>query len=101
MSKTTAVITGVGGYLPEYILSNAELEKMVDTTDEWILSRTGISERRILKGEGKGTSVMCVEAVRMLLEKKKISPMDIDMIIVATVTPDFQFLPLQILCATR
>jgi len=91
MSKTTAVITGVGGYLPEYILSNAELEKMVDTTDEWILSRTGISERRILKGEGKGTSVMCVEAVRMLLEKKKISPMDIDMIIVATVTPDFQF----------
>jgi 3-oxoacyl-[acyl-carrier-protein] synthase-3 len=91
MKKITAAITGVAGYIPDYILSNKELEKMVDTTDEWILSRTGISERRILKGEGQGTSVMCVEAVNRLLEKKKISPLDIDLIIVATVTPDYEF----------
>jgi 3-oxoacyl-[acyl-carrier-protein] synthase-3 len=91
MIRPTAAITGVGGYLPEYILSNKELEKMVDTTDDWILSRTGISERRILKGEGQGTSVMCVEAVNLLLKKKKLSPLDIDMIIVATVTPDYEF----------
>jgi 3-oxoacyl-[acyl-carrier-protein] synthase-3 len=91
MTKISAVITGVGGFLPEYVLSNKELEKMVDTTDEWIFSRTGIKERRILKGEGQGTSVMCIEAVKNLLEKKKLSPLDIDMIIVATVTPDHVF----------
>ncbi len=91
MKKITASITGVAGYIPDYILSNKELEKMVDTTDEWILSRTGISERRILKGEGQGTSVMCIEAVNRLLDKKKISPLDIDLIIVATVTPDYEF----------
>ncbi len=91
MTKIAAAITAVGGYVPDYILSNKELEKMVDTTDEWILTRTGIKERRILKGEGKGTSVMCIEAVKRLLEKRNISPMEIDMIIVATVTPDYEF----------
>jgi 3-oxoacyl-[acyl-carrier-protein] synthase-3 len=91
MTKISAAITGVGGFLPEYVLSNKELEKMVDTTDEWILSRTGIKERRILKGEGQGTSVMCIEAVKNLLEKTKLSPLDIDMIIVGTVTADYGF----------
>ena len=64
MSKVTAAITAIGGYVPEYVLTNAELEKMVDTTDEWITSRTGIKERRILKGEGLGTSYLAVPAVR-------------------------------------
>jgi 3-oxoacyl-[acyl-carrier-protein] synthase-3 len=91
MTKITAAITGVGGYLPEYVLTNKELEKMVDTTDEWIKTRTGIQERRILKGEGQGTSVMCIEAVNLLLKKKNLDPLDIDMIIVGTVTPDYEF----------
>ncbi|NJL14078.1 MAG: ketoacyl-ACP synthase III [Microscillaceae bacterium] len=91
MSKITAAITGVGAYVPDYILSNAELEKMVDTTDEWIISRTGIKERRILKGEGKGTSHMGVEAVCQLLAKTQTDPKDIDLIICATTTPDFVF----------
>jgi 3-oxoacyl-[acyl-carrier-protein] synthase-3 len=91
MTKISAMITGVGGFLPDYVLSNKELEKMVDTTDEWIYSRTGIKERRILKGDGQGTSVMCIEAVKNLLEKKNISPLDIDLIIVGTVTPDYGF----------
>jgi 3-oxoacyl-[acyl-carrier-protein] synthase III len=91
MGKITAAITSVGGYVPEYILSNAELEKMVDTTDEWIQSRTGIKERRILKGEGRGTSEMCVEAVKEILKKKNLKPEDIDMVIVGTITPDYYF----------
>jgi 3-oxoacyl-[acyl-carrier-protein] synthase-3 len=91
MTKVRAAITAVGGYLPEYVLSNKELEKLVDTTDEWILSRTGISERRILKGEGKGTSDMCAEAVKLLCAKRGIDPMDIDLLICGTVTPDFPF----------
>jgi len=86
-----AAITGVAGYVPEYILSNAELEKMVDTTDEWIVSRTGIKERHILKGEGKGTSVMATKAVEELLAKTHTNPLDIDLIICATTTPDMQF----------
>lgn len=86
-----AVITGVAAYVPEYILSNAELEKMVDTTDEWIVSRTGIKERHILKGEGKGTSVMATKAVEELLAKTHTNPLDIDLIICATTTPDMQF----------
>ena len=69
MKKITAAITGVQGYVPNYILNNKELETMVETNDEWILSRTGIKERRILKGEGKGTSVLGIEAVRGLLKK--------------------------------
>ena len=72
MSKITAAITAIGGYVPDYILTNAELEKMVDTTDEWILSRTGIKERRILKGEGLGTSDLAAPAVQNLLRKRGI-----------------------------
>lgn len=91
MSKIQAAITGVGSYLPDYVLSNAELEKMVDTTDAWITSRTGIKERRILKGEGKGTSHMGAEAVKQLLEKTNTDAKEIDLIICATTTPDFVF----------
>lgn len=91
MSKIRAAITGVHAWLPDYILTNAELEKMVDTSDEWITSRSGIKERRILKGEGQGASVMGVEAVKGLLEKTGTNPEDIDMLIVSTVTPDYAF----------
>jgi 3-oxoacyl-[acyl-carrier-protein] synthase-3 len=86
-----AAITAVNGYVPEYILTNDELATMVDTNDEWITSRTGIKERHILKGEGNGVSVMCVEAANGLLKKRGISALDIDMLIVATVTPDMVF----------
>ena len=91
MSNITAAITAIGGYLPEYKLTNAELEKMVDTSDEWIRTRTGIQERRILKGEGKGTSDMVAPAVLELCAKRGIQPTDIDCVIVATVTPDMVF----------
>jgi 3-oxoacyl-[acyl-carrier-protein] synthase-3 len=91
MTKIRAAITAVGGFLPDFVLSNKELEKLVDTTDDWILSRTGISERRILKGEGKGTSDMCAEAVKVLCAKRGIDPMEIDLLICGTVTPDFPF----------
>jgi len=86
-----AAITAVGGYVPDYILTNAELETMVETNDEWIRSRTGIEERHILKEEGKGTSDMAVEAVKRCLDKRGISPLDIELIICATTTPDMQF----------
>ena len=91
MKKITAAITGVGAYLPEYILDNFELSKMVDTSDEWIMTRVGIKTRRILKGEGLGTSYMTEKAVNDLLEKTNTDPLDIDMIICATVTPDMFF----------
>lgn len=91
MSKIHAAITAVGGYVPDYILSNRELETLVDTSDEWITTRTGIKERRILKGEGRGTSFMAIQAVSELLQKKNISPEDIDLVICATTTPDMQF----------
>src|SRR6201996_7973867 len=91
MQKVTAAITAVGGYVPEYRLTNFDLEKMVDTTDEWIRTRTGVEERRILKGEGKATSDLVVPAVKNLCEKRGIDPMDIDCLIVATVTPDMVF----------
>lgn len=91
MQKITAAITAVGGYVPEYRLTNAELEKMVDTNDEWIRTRTGIEERRILKEEGKGSSDMAVPAVLELCKKRKISPEEIDCLICATVTPDMVF----------
>ncbi len=91
MAKILAAITGVGGYVPEDILSNTDLEKMVDTTDEWITTRTGIKERRILKDPNKATSDMGVEVVKQILEKKGISPDEIDMLICATVTPDTTF----------
>ncbi|MFI5172059.1 MAG: beta-ketoacyl-ACP synthase III [Chitinophagales bacterium] len=91
MNKPLAAITGVFGYVPEYRLTNAELEKMVDTSDEWIMTRTGIKERRILKGEGLATSDMAVEAVKGLLEKTGNKATDIELLIVATTTPDMQF----------
>jgi 3-oxoacyl-[acyl-carrier-protein] synthase III len=91
MKKTRAVITGVQGWVPDYILTNRELETMVDTNDEWIVTRTGIKERRILKGEDKGTSVIGINAVKGLLEKTNTNPKDIDLIICATVTPDMPF----------
>ncbi len=86
-----AAITGVHGYVPDYVLTNAELERMVDTNDEWITSRTGIKERHILKGEGMGSSHMGAEAVRGLLAKTNNAPEDIDLLICATVTPDYVF----------
>ena len=89
--KITAAITAVGGYVPEDRLTNFDLEKMVDTNDEWIRTRTGIEERRILKGEGKATSDMVVPAVKQLCEKRGISPEEIDCLIVGTVTPDLVF----------
>jgi 3-oxoacyl-[acyl-carrier-protein] synthase-3 len=83
-----AAITGVHGYLPDYVMTNAELSTMVDTSDEWIVERTGIRERRILKGEGLGTSHMAVEAVKGLLEKTDTHPHEIDVLVCATITPD-------------
>jgi 3-oxoacyl-[acyl-carrier-protein] synthase-3 len=91
MSKITAAITAVGGYVPPDVLSNADLEKMVETSDEWIMTRTGIKERRILKGENKGLSDMAVPAVEELLRKRGITANDIEVIICATVTGDMIF----------
>ncbi|MGN6212874.1 beta-ketoacyl-ACP synthase III [Parafilimonas sp.] len=91
MSKITAAITAVGGYVPEYRLTNKELEKMVETNDEWIRTRTGISERRILKGAGKGSSDLALPAIQEIIKKKNLDPLEIDCIIVGTVTPDMVF----------
>jgi 3-oxoacyl-[acyl-carrier-protein] synthase-3 len=91
MLKITAAITGIAGFVPEYILANDELSRMVDTTDEWIMTRIGIKERRILKGEGKGTSDMAMHAVNDLLRKTNTHPDEVDMLICGVVTPDMQF----------
>lgn len=91
MSKLRTKISGIHAWVPPYVLTNAELETMVETSDEWILSRTGIRERHILKGEGLGTSDMGVEAVKGLLEKTGTNPEDIELLICATVTPDMLF----------
>lgn len=91
MQKITAAITSVGGYVPEYRLTNAILETMIDTNDEWIKSRTGVEERRILKGEGLATSDMVVPAVLEICKKRGIDPTEIDCMICATVTPDMVF----------
>lgn len=88
MSKISAAITAVGAYVPDYVLTNDILATMVDTNDEWITTRTGIKERRILKEEGKGTSFLAIKAAQDLLDKKKLDPKEIDMVIVATATPD-------------
>lgn len=88
MTKITAAITAVGKYVPDYVLTNKELETFVDTNDEWITTRTGIKERRILKGEGLGTSYMAIKAAEDLLQKSNTNPEEIDMVIVATATPD-------------
>ncbi|HSU49173.1 MAG TPA: beta-ketoacyl-ACP synthase III [Segetibacter sp.] len=89
--KISAAITGVGGYVPEYRLTNKELETLVDTNDEWIKTRTGVEERRILKGEGKATSDLGAPAVLNLCQKRGIDPLEIDVIICCTVTPDMFF----------
>jgi 3-oxoacyl-[acyl-carrier-protein] synthase-3 len=91
MNTITAAITAVGAYVPDFVLTNKILETMVDTNDEWITSRTGIKERRILKGEGKGTSFLATKAVQDLLAKSKIDPLEIDLLIMATATPDMLF----------
>jgi len=91
MDKIHAAITAVGGYVPDYVLTNRELETIIDTTDEWIRTRTGILERRILKGADQGTSVMGIKAVQQILEKKSLDPADVDLLICATTTPDMQF----------
>ena len=88
MTKITAAISAVGKYVPEYVLTNKELESYVETNDEWITSRTGIKERRILKGEGLGTSYMAIKASEDLIKKSNIDPKEIDLVIVATATPD-------------
>lgn len=91
MSKIRAIISGIGGYVPDYILTNQELEKMVDTTDEWIMKRIGIKERHILREKGLATSDMGAEAVKELLKKTNTSPDEIELLICTTVTPDMQF----------
>ena len=91
MNRLKAAITGVAGYAPDYVLNNEELSRMVDTTDEWIMTRIGIRERHILKGEGLASSDMGTEAVKLLLAKTNTNPEDVDLVICATVTPDMLF----------
>ena len=91
MGKINAVITGVGGYVPDYILNNEELSRMVDTTDEWITTRVGIKERRILTEEGLGTSYLARKAAKQLIQKTGVDPDTIDALIVPTTTPDYKF----------
>ncbi len=91
MEKINAVITGVGGYVPDYVLTNDELSRMVDTTDEWIMTRIGVKERRILNEEGLGTSYMARKAAKQLVQKTGVNPDDIDAVIVCTTTPDYHF----------
>ena len=90
MKQINAVITGVGGYVPDYILTNDEISRIVDTTDEWIMGRIGIKERRILNEEGLGTSYMARKAVKQLMQRTQSNPDDIDLVIVATTTPDYR-----------
>jgi len=101
MTKISAAITAVGKYVPEFVLSNAMLETMVDTNDEWITTRTGIKERRILKGKNKGTSFMAIKAAKDLIQKKKLNPKEIDLVIVATATPDMQAASTSAFVATK
>ena len=91
MEKINAVITGVGGYVPDYVLTNEELSRMVDTTDEWIMTRIGVKERRILNEEGLGTSYMARKAAKQLMQKTGVNPDEIDAVIVSTSTPDYHF----------
>ncbi len=90
MSKISAAITAIGAYVPDYVLTNKILETMVDTNDEWITSRTGIKERRILKAKNKGTSFLAINAAKDLINKSGLDPKEIDLVIVATATPDMQ-----------
>lgn len=101
MNNITAAITAVGGYIPDYVLSNKVLETMVDTNDEWITSRTGIKERRILKDEDKGTSYLAIKAAKDLLRKSNTDPAEIDMVIMATATPDMPVAATGVYVATQ
>ena len=101
MSRITAAITAVGKYLPDYVLTNKELETLVETNDDWITTRTGIKERRILKEPNKGTSFMAIRAAQDLLSKSKINPEEIDMVIVATATPDLPVASTAVYTATE
>lgn len=101
MSTITAAITAVGSYVPDFVLSNAVLEQMVDTNDEWITTRTGINERRLLKEPGKGTSYLAIKAAQNLIEKNNIDPLSIDLIIMATATPDMPVATTGVYVATQ
>jgi 3-oxoacyl-[acyl-carrier-protein] synthase III len=101
MSTITAAITAVGGYVPDFVLSNKVLETMVDTNDEWITTRTGIKERRILKEKGKGTSYLAIKAAQDLMARKNIDPAEIDMVILATATPDMPVASTAVYVATQ
>ncbi len=101
MSNITAAITAVGGYVPDYVLTNQILETMMDTNDEWITSRTGIKERRILKDKDKGTSYLAIQAAKDLLEKSNTDPKDIDLVIMATATPDMPVAATGVYVATQ
>lgn len=101
MNNITAAITAVGGYVPDFVLSNKILETMVDTNDEWITTRTGIKERRILKGEGLGTSYLAIKAAENLIEKGNLNPLDIDLVIVATTTADMPVASTAVYVATQ
>ena len=91
MSRINAIITGIGGFVPDYVLTNDELSRMVDTNDEWIMTRVGIKERRILTEEGLGTSYMARKAAKQLMQKTGVDPDTIDALIVTTSTADYQF----------
>jgi 3-oxoacyl-[acyl-carrier-protein] synthase-3 len=102
MNKVTAAITAIGSYVPEFVLSNKVLETLVDTNDEWITSRTGIKERRILKEEeGQGTSFLAIKAAQNLIDKAKLDPKEIDLVIVATATPDMPVAATAVYVATQ
>ena len=101
MNKITAAITAVGAYIPEFVLSNKVLEAMVETNDEWITTRTGIKERRLLKEKGKGTSFMAIKAAQDLISKSKINPEEIDLVIMATATPDMPVAATGVYVATQ
>lgn len=101
MNKITAAITGVGSYVPDFVLSNSILEKMVDTNDEWITTRTGIKERRLLKEEGKGSSFLAIKAARNLIEKTGLNPEEIDLVILSTATPDMPVASTGVYVATQ
>ncbi len=101
MSTIKAAITAVGAFVPDYILSNKVLETMVDTNDEWITTRTGIKERRILKGDGLGTSFLAIKAAQDLIKKSSLDPKEIDLVIVASTTPDMQVAATAVFVATQ
>ena len=101
MNTITAAITAVGAYVPDFVLSNQVLETMIDTNDEWITTRTGIKERRILKEKGKGTSFLAIKAAQNLIEKSGINPAEIDMVIMATTTPDMPVAATGVFVATQ